>query len=661
MYLWRDAHGKMVTMVTKRQKHTKHKTPRSLGFVGGITRLSTRTKVLVGVALFALVSYSLIFFIPKPVAYAYGSDDCTTQLTLAPQLMKQSVASGYQVEFKDLIVVGDTPVAALKTCFVATAPPTVGQSIVKVSPFGAFVGMKHYQITVPEAPTARAGGFIGKTLPLTRPISIDLTSNDEVFSYGVTVGDKTTKCGHDKGSLSCDLERLGLEQGKEYTAQLDRYFGDNRIATLNKGQIKTLQALVLVKSNVSEGQTVYDNPAALTFEYDKELLHATAELKRRTGDALEVVPVSTTVDGKRIVVTPASELKRNETFEVTLIQAEAKDGSGLPGAQKTAFIMSGGPKVTGVSAPAAGGPLSGTITVTFDQEIANVDAIAKLVTVEGLSASVVKSGSSLRISYSGAPKCADYKITVKKGLESAAKVVQTDDWTFTGRTQCYSLRTIGTSKNGRAINAYIFGSGGKTILYTGAIHGNEYSARNLMNAWVDEIEANPQNIPANIQLVVIPTVNPDGVAAGTRVNANNVDLNRNFDVSDWKSDIQTVGGQPFAGGGGSAPMSEPETQALANYTRQLAPSLTMSYHAAAAYVIANTCGDSGALASTYASMVRYRNMTGVSGAFSYEITGTYDDWICEKLGRRSVLVELTTNSNAEFSRHKAALWQMSRS
>lgn len=51
-------------------------------------------------------------------------------------------------------------------------------------------------------------------------------------------------------------------------------------------------------------------------------------------------------------------------------------------------------------------------------------------------------------------------------------------------------------------------------------------------------------------------------------------------------------------------------------------------------------------------------MTGASGAFSYEVTGTYDDWICEKLGRASVLVELTTNSYAEFSRHKAALSAM---
>jgi hypothetical protein len=51
----------------------------------------------------------------------------------------------------------------------------------------------------------------------------------------------------------------------------------------------------------------------------------------------------------------------------------------------------------------------------------------------------------------------------------------------------------------------------------------------------------------------------------------------------------------------------------------------------------------------------------VGGAFSYEITGTYDDWICEKLGRQSVLIELGSSSYSEFSRNYAALWAMARS
>ncbi len=68
--------------------------------------------------------------------------------------------------------------------------------------------------------------------------------------------------------------------------------------------------------------------------------------------------------------------------------------------------------------------------------------------------------------------------------------------------------------------------------------------------------------------------------------------------------------------------------------------------------------DSASLAATYSSLSGYRNMTGVEGAFSYPITGTYDDWIREELGLPSVLIELSSVSDSQFSRNKTALWAM---
>ena len=618
-----------------------------------------RSKIIIGSVLgFALI-YSLVFGIAKPVTFAYGGETCVRQLTLFPTSMQQASDSGFQVTQSETIQVASKPIASLKTCFSALKPPSEGKTTVGVSPFGGLLARKNFTLTIPTAPVAKTGDFVGVPLATTRPLKISLSQPDDVFNYKLTVGEKTADCEHQSGKIACAVEPLELAQGQEYAISLARFFNEQQLDELGSGKVVTLQPLVLVGSSLTEGQTVYDKPTSYSYEYDAEVAVVEGELKVKNGETFEPVAAQFTTEGKKVMITPEAPLKRNSQFELTLKKVEATDGRALSAVQKTTFTMSGGPKVTSVSIGNVAAPIAGSVTITLDQEIANVDSIPKLVSVEGVAGSVTRSGNRLIVSYS-AGKCVDFKIVIKKGLESKSGIAQEDDWSFNSRTSCYSLRTFGYSKNGRAINAYTFGSGGRTVLYTGSIHGNEHSSRLLMNAWINELEANVRNIPAGTQVVIVPSVNPDGVAANTRTNANNVDLNRNFDVSDWRSDVETVNGSPFPGGGGSAPGSEPETRALANLTRELRPALTMSYHSSASYAIANTCGNSPAQADTYARLTGYRNMTGASGAFSYQITGTYDDWICEKLGLPSVLIELATSTNAEFGRNKSALWAMLR-
>src|SRR5690606_21354989 len=100
----------------------------------------------------------------------------------------------------------------------------------------------------------------------------------------------------------------------------------------------------------------------------------------------------------------------------------------------------------------------------------------------------------------------------------------------------------------------------------------------LMERWIQELDANPGRIPADKRIIIVPAINPDGVAAGARVNARNVDLNRNFATGDWLKDIQHTNGSAFPGGGGEAPMSEPEVQAIANFVAHMRPALVLSYH-----------------------------------------------------------------------------------
>jgi Zinc carboxypeptidase len=76
-----------------------------------------------------------------------------------------------------------------------------------------------------------------------------------------------------------------------------------------------------------------------------------------------------------------------------------------------------------------------------------------------------------------------------------------------------------------------------------------------------------------VHLWLVPTANPDGLAARTRQNAHGVDLNRNWPAA-WARN-----GAPWDGYySGPRPLSEPETQAVAAFLRRLRPHYVVSLH-----------------------------------------------------------------------------------
>ena len=102
------------------------------------------------------------------------------------------------------------------------------------------------------------------------------------------------------------------------------------------------------------------------------------------------------------------------------------------------------------------------------------------------------------------------------------------------------------------------------------IHGEEPAGR----AIADLLLATP--LPPDLELWVIPTINPDGESVGQRGNANGVDLNRNFPTG-WLP----PGSDPYTSGGyhsGAGPASEPEVQAAMALIRALRPQRTIWYH-----------------------------------------------------------------------------------
>ncbi len=625
-----------------------------------IKKLSLRTKVIAGASLFLLLSYSLLFLIPKPVSYAYSDNACVDQVTVLPGIMKQTVGSDFVVAFKEGVSFAGVPLISFKTCFVAHAIPEQGDKVVKVSPFGMFIGVKHYQISVPEPPVAHVSDFIGKTLPLTRPINIGLTKVDEVFSYDLVINKKEAECEHKNSALLCDIEPLGLEPGKEYTAQLDRSFKDVKVATLAEGKIQILQALVRQNSSVNEGQVIYDKPTQFTFEYDKGLVDATAELKQRDGETLRPVPSKTTVKDKTIIVAPTGMLKRNSSFELTLKQAEAEDGSGLSGPVTIPFTMSGGPKVADISIGSSGVSQSQQAVVTFDQPLNGSVDVAKFVHITGVNGSVRKiSENQVAVTLQNAPLCAAFSVVVDKGLPSGSNdETSAEGWKYDSRTVCGYSTVIGYSVRGRPIVAYYFGNGTDTILFTGGMHGSERSGQVTMQAWVTYLQTNGHKIPADKRVVIIPNTNPDGIATGSRNNVNNVNIDRNFPASNWSARIDTASGV-LENGGGTSPGSEPETQAVLSITRQLRPRLEVSFHAQGSLVGANKYGDSVAIGNLYASMVGYGTMfNNPEEVMGYTITGEYEDWMGEELGVPAILIELPTPSGNYLNSQLNALLKM---
>jgi len=102
------------------------------------------------------------------------------------------------------------------------------------------------------------------------------------------------------------------------------------------------------------------------------------------------------------------------------------------------------------------------------------------------------------------------------------------------------------------------------VLVVGDIHGDEPAGMRIARRLI------AAEAPPRTELLVVPTINPDGLAAGTRGNARGVDLNRNFPFR-W----QPLGGGEYAGAG---PLSEPESRAAHRLILREKPDLTIWFH-----------------------------------------------------------------------------------
>ncbi|WP_435771290.1 M14 family zinc carboxypeptidase [Nocardioides sp. SYSU DS0651] len=131
-------------------------------------------------------------------------------------------------------------------------------------------------------------------------------------------------------------------------------------------------------------------------------------------------------------------------------------------------------------------------------------------------------------------------------------------------------RTIGRSVKGRRIKAYYRGYEGArhVLVVLGQMHGDEKAGR--ATAWWVRDHVRPR---PGTGIWVVPSMNPDGNARGTRRNARGVDLNRNWPTSGWSGANR---GSRYWGGPRRA--SEPETRAMIEFLRTVKPDYIASIH-----------------------------------------------------------------------------------
>ncbi len=231
---------------------------------------------------------------------------------------------------------------------------------------------------------------------------------------------------------------------------------------------------------------------------------------------------------------------------------------------------------------------------------------------------------------------------------------------------------IGTSVQGRQIKATTYGAGAIHLLFVGGIHGGyEWNSVLLAYEMMDYLALNPEIIPDNLSVTIIPSANPDGVfkivgkegrfvsidvPAGDdslgRFNANNVDLNRNFDCK-WKS-TSTWRGQTVSAG--TSAFSEPEARAIRDFVTTHTPVAAVFLHSQANAVYASEC-EAGILPETRTLMNTYASAAGypaVDVFDSYEITGDAEGWLAS-INIPAITVELSTHETTEWEKNLSGI------
>ena len=260
----------------------------------------------------------------------------------------------------------------------------------------------------------------------------------------------------------------------------------------------------------------------------------------------------------------------------------------------------------------------------------------------------------------------------------------------------FTYESIGKSVDGREIFACVVGNpdAEKRILLTGGIHGKEYLSSLVVMTQVEHYLANRETGRYNglsyAELLdthafyVLPMINPDGVmlalcgiesmqtpearaavekvfadnkrdgltgaddinvylAYNWKANANGVDLNRNFALSNWEEVNTGILSPCFRNYKGPHAASEPETQAVSAYIKSIGALESLLAFHTAGQVVYWDCGMTGGVRQQTLDLAQaVCDHTGYKLIYDKHLDASLNDWITLERDVPSVTVELAT-------------------
>lgn len=488
-------------------------------------------------------------------------------------------------------------------------------------------------------------------------LKYDVDYTTDLLDYSISLNDQSVTCSKEITSVFCDISGLGLAHGSSYKLSLVAKYKDNIVKQLNTVEVTTRTAL-LVESSSIENKAVLQTPSIpeIDITFNKEIQGGFQIVLEDSNK--NQIKFENTLDGKNILIYPKENFKQNTSYSLKITGLIGLDGSSMENGYTLEFSISDGPRISGTNI-VSGFSTTSNIILYFNQSIKNpqdIKTYIKLNSGTDYSYSIYKNQVTINPN-NNLDLCAKYSVSIGKGLISSTGLVSSVSPTYILKTTCKRTASIGTSVQGRGIYAYYFGNGSKKIVFFAAIHGSEANTKTLLTKWITELENKSDSIPADKTIIIIPTVNPDGITNRSRFNANGVDLNRNFETPTWTSGTY-LQNDFYPTGGGSTPFSEVESVDIRDFIINTSPYLTITYHSAAGYVIPSATSRGVELGHIYSQLSGYRYVApGGDGAFTYDITGTFEEW-AERRGYNALVVELSSAYYDQFTQNVKAMWDM---